>query len=278
MYSYVPVFYDWPEVTDTLSAQEKGRLIDAIVIYARGGSDWQDLLKGNEKFVFPTFREQINRVRQEQGVRAETSRANGQKGGRPRKAKPQDGNPENPVGFLGFEKTYNNNNNEYKDNNNNYNKDNNRGGSGNSDYTRKAAAATEPAFDSPDFKADLNNPITFAVNELGRLSPPDMEELNSFRNDLPDDVIIYGINAACSARVRTWRYARSILNRYVSAGYKSVGEVKEAEAKREAAKASSVSDGNGGRVQNPALNYAQREYTEDDDPFSWMQLVEGGNA
>ena len=38
---YVPIFYDWIEATQELNAQEKGRLIDAIVLYARGG-DWQE--------------------------------------------------------------------------------------------------------------------------------------------------------------------------------------------------------------------------------------------
>ena len=57
---YVPIFYDWTEVTEELNDQEKGRLIDAIVLYARG-EDWQDRIKGNERYLFPAFREQINR-------------------------------------------------------------------------------------------------------------------------------------------------------------------------------------------------------------------------
>ena len=60
--SYVPIFFDWTEVTEELNAQEKGRLIDAIVQYARGG-DWQDQIKGNERYVFPTFQMQIERAR-----------------------------------------------------------------------------------------------------------------------------------------------------------------------------------------------------------------------
>ena len=61
MRGYVPVFYDWTEVTGELNDQEKGRLIDAIVIYAQGG-DWQDRIKGNERYLFPAFKGQIDRA------------------------------------------------------------------------------------------------------------------------------------------------------------------------------------------------------------------------
>ena len=59
---YVPVFLDWIEVTGELNDQEKGRLIDAMVMYSRGG-DWQDRIKGNERYLFPAFRQQIERAR-----------------------------------------------------------------------------------------------------------------------------------------------------------------------------------------------------------------------
>lgn len=57
---YVPIFLDWIEVTCALSAQEKGRLIDAIVLYARGGNH-QDRIKGNERYIFPSFQSQIDK-------------------------------------------------------------------------------------------------------------------------------------------------------------------------------------------------------------------------
>jgi DnaD/phage-associated family protein len=136
----------------------------------------------------------------------------------------------------------------------------------------RAREAAAPAFDSPDFKADLTSPITYAVNELGHLSPLDMQALASFRDDLPDDVIIYGINAACSANVRTWAYTRSILNRYVSAGFKAVGDVKAAEAARERQKANMVSDGHGGKVASAATGYSQRSGDDFNSEIdnSWM--------
>lgn len=61
MKEYVPIFFDWTEVTEELNAEEKGRLIDAIVLYAQGG-DWQSRIQGNERYLFPAFRKQIDRA------------------------------------------------------------------------------------------------------------------------------------------------------------------------------------------------------------------------
>lgn len=73
---YVPVFFDWVEVTGELTAQEKGRLIDAIVLYAQGG-DWQEQIKGNERYLFPAFKKQIDRARETSGKRASAGSVGG---------------------------------------------------------------------------------------------------------------------------------------------------------------------------------------------------------
>ena len=57
---YIPIFLDWTDTTVELSDQEKGRLVDALVLYAKG-EDWQDRIKGNERYVFPAFRKMIDR-------------------------------------------------------------------------------------------------------------------------------------------------------------------------------------------------------------------------
>lgn len=58
---YIKLFYDWPEGTSALSYEEKGRLLDAMVIYARDGVVPD--LPGNERILFPVFRNQIDRDR-----------------------------------------------------------------------------------------------------------------------------------------------------------------------------------------------------------------------
>ena len=79
MQKYLKLFYDWAEVTETLSDAEKGRLIDAIVLYASTKREPQ--LTGAEKHLFPMFRAQINRDQADYTSSVE----NGKKGGRPNK-------------------------------------------------------------------------------------------------------------------------------------------------------------------------------------------------
>lgn len=67
---YTPIWDDWFEVTQELNAQEKGRLIDAIVAYDNGG-DWQEQIKGNERYVFPGYRARIDRWKETCDSRAE---------------------------------------------------------------------------------------------------------------------------------------------------------------------------------------------------------------
>ena len=73
---YYTLYYNWIEDTQELNDQEKGRLIDAIVLYARG-DDWQERIKGNERYVFPIYKNQLDRARRLSEVRAEA----GAKGG-----------------------------------------------------------------------------------------------------------------------------------------------------------------------------------------------------
>lgn len=240
--SYVAIFYDWPEVTKELSDAEKGRLMDALVIWARG-DDWRDRLSGNERYLFPSFQLTIERRRSTGNKRKDA----GQEGGKQTQAN-RSKLKQNEANRHKY--------NEYNEDNEDYNKEDDE-----DNYKEEAGVTRARAREGSTSPTAVADPlITYAVNNLGFMSPRAMEELNSFRDELPDDVIRAGIDAALDANVRTWAYARSILNRYADAGYKTVGEIKAAEAKRKAAKANGVSDGTGGKVQNPALNYAQRDY------------------
>lgn len=79
---YYILYFNWIEDTQELNDQEKGRLIDAIVLYARG-DDWQERIKGNERYVFPIYKNQLDRARRLSEVRAEA----GAKGGNQNQAR-----------------------------------------------------------------------------------------------------------------------------------------------------------------------------------------------
>ena len=74
--SYTPIWDDWLEVTQELNAQEKGRLIDAIVAYKLHG-DWQEQIKGNERYVFPSYRVRLDRWSEVSDGRAKAGACSG---------------------------------------------------------------------------------------------------------------------------------------------------------------------------------------------------------
>ena len=98
--AYVKVYADWTKATAKLKDAEKGRLIDAMVVYATTGEDHSDALSGNEQYLFPMFQASIDRDREAFADYSKKQRANGAKGGRPRKNPVVfEENPKNPVVF-----------------------------------------------------------------------------------------------------------------------------------------------------------------------------------
>lgn len=57
---YVPIFFEWLDVTQDLTAEEKGNLIDAVVSYA-SGQDYEHLLCGSCKIAFRFLKGQVDR-------------------------------------------------------------------------------------------------------------------------------------------------------------------------------------------------------------------------
>ena len=57
---YVPIFFDWLEVTQDLTQEQKGNLIDASILYASGG-DYESVLTGVERIAFRFIKGQIDR-------------------------------------------------------------------------------------------------------------------------------------------------------------------------------------------------------------------------
>ena len=104
----------------------------------------------------------------------------------------------------------------------------------------------------------------YAAANLSYLSPKNMDELVSFREDLPDDVIRHAIDEACANGVRSWAYVRSILNRYVQAGIRSLGDIRQQDQRRAVQPSAAV--------QNQALNYAQRLHTDADYQSIFVNL------
>lgn len=75
--AFLKVYFDFDEKTDELSDAERARLLLAMYYYAKTGE--RKSLTGNERFLFPTFKGEIDR-----DIAAYNAKiANGNQGGRP---------------------------------------------------------------------------------------------------------------------------------------------------------------------------------------------------
>ena len=108
---YLKVFTDFADAMEELGDAERGRLFTAMLKYAETGTAPD--FRGNERFIWPVAKLQIDRMAAECEGKAKTSRENGAKGGRPKKTQ---GNPKNPVGFSKTQKSQDKDNDKDKDN------------------------------------------------------------------------------------------------------------------------------------------------------------------
>ena len=89
---YLKVFTDFADAMEELGDAERGRLFTAMLKYAETGAAPD--FRGNERFIWPVAKLQIDRMAAECEGKAKTSRENGAKGGRPKKTQ---GNPKIPL-------------------------------------------------------------------------------------------------------------------------------------------------------------------------------------
>ena len=83
MQKYVKLYGDLSSIVEDLSDQEAGRLLKAVLAYAQTGQAVP--LKGSEKLVYKMLIAQFERDRKAYEGKVVANRANGTKGGRPRK-------------------------------------------------------------------------------------------------------------------------------------------------------------------------------------------------
>lgn len=239
MKEYVPIFFDWVEVTGELNAQEKGRLIDAIVLYAQGG-DWQEQIKGNERYLFPAFRKQIDRSREISELRSEAGSKPKQTETKRNKTEQTQTKPSKPEqtgtnGANANEEEYNYNKEEYKEDN--------------SKQQEHARAREED-------HSYRHTPIGDLVSaNLSCMTGKAWEDLRAFLSEMPEDLVKWAILDSCDHGGNNWAYVRRVLCALQEAGIRTVEEAeKRSEAYRQQRQRS--------RAPVAQLNYEQREYEE----------------
>lgn len=229
---FVPIFFDWTEVTEELNAQEKGRLIDAIVLYASGG-DWQEQIKGNERYLFPAFKKQIDRANSISAKRT----AAGSSGGKQTQAKSSK-----------IKQTQANASKIAKEEEEEEEEENKEDAVGNT----PAAAAHRFGADlsSSEINASMasDRKIEDACKDWGLpCNPGNMIHARDLAREYTLDWLLTAIERAGNGKTQSWAYVDGILRSFKANG----GPDKPGEGKSL-----------GKRVG--AQNYSQRAYTEDE--------------
>lgn len=80
---YVKLWFSYDAYFESYTDEEVGRIVRAMIAYRKNGE--QPNFEGNERFIWPVVKRDIDESRLAQERAAETSRENGKKGGRPRK-------------------------------------------------------------------------------------------------------------------------------------------------------------------------------------------------
>lgn len=77
---YFCAYHSYLNAMELLNNEERGRLFTALLIYSENGK--APTLTGNERFVFPAMRDQIDRDNKKYAAKCEKNRENGAKGGK----------------------------------------------------------------------------------------------------------------------------------------------------------------------------------------------------
>lgn len=100
---YVKLWMSYESYFEPYSDGEVGRLVLAMMKYRASGVEPE--FNGNERYVWPAIKRDIDESLQAQEATATTNRENGKKGGRPPKGEKPNWFTENPKNPMGFEET-----------------------------------------------------------------------------------------------------------------------------------------------------------------------------
>lgn len=190
---YFCAYHSYLENMELLNSEERGRLFTALLEYSKDGTLIP--LTGNERFVFPGIRSQIDRDKAQWEQIDNVKTANGRKGGRPKKAETEKANglDENlknqqviSVSKKSLEKEKKKDKDKEKDN---------------------ISSSTATA------ENDISACVQAYEQNIGPISRAAFDEISRQLADLPADLICEAINEAALNNKRSWNYVKAILKR-----------------------------------------------------------------
>ena len=205
---YIKLFLDYLDAVEPLGDAERGRLFTALMQYARTGEAPQ--LGGNERFLFPMMRAQIDRDEAAEKEISESRSEAGKKGAKARANKSKKSKQNKQMPDLLSKSSYNKDKDDDKDKDKDDGKDN-------TPARDPAVAAVMSAY------LDKINP---------QLSERSRDELAGFVQAMGAEVCLRAIDTALDARKANWPYVRAILQAKQASGVRCLADWDDLEENR----------------------------------------------
>lgn len=196
---YFCAYHSYLENMELLNSEERGRLFTALLEYSKDGTLIP--LTGNERFVFPGIRSQIDRDKAQWEQIDNVKTANGRKGGRPKKAKTEkanglDENLKNQQVISVSKKSLEKKKEKKKDKEKDKDKD--------KDNISSSTATAEN---------DISACVQAYEQNIGPIARAAFDDISRQLADLPADLICEAIGEAALNNKRSWNYVKAILKR-----------------------------------------------------------------
>ena len=197
---YFCAYHSYLENMELLNSEERGRLFTALLEYSKDGTLIP--LTGNERFVFPGIRSQIDRDKEQWKKTDEQQASYGRKGGRPPK-KPPDGVNETATLLNDTDK---------------------KGGFSEKGSLFSKSLEKEKKKDKEKDKDNISSSTATAENDIsacvqayeqniGPIARAAFDDISRQLADLPADLICEAIGEAALNNKRSWNYVKAILKR-----------------------------------------------------------------
>lgn len=197
---YFCAYHSYLENMELLNSEERGRLFTALLEYSKDGTLIP--LTGNERFVFPGIRSQIDRDKEQWKKTDEQQASYGRKGGRPRK-KPPDGENEKATLLNDTDK---------------------KGCFSEKGSLFSKSLEKEKKKDKEKDKDNISSSTATAENDIsacvqayeqniGPIARAAFDDISRQMADLPADLICEAIGEAALNNKRSWNYVKAILKR-----------------------------------------------------------------
>ena len=193
---FFKAWHSYLESIEPLNDAERGRLFTALLKYSAQGT--VEKLSGNERFVFPTMKANIDREMEKYAENAEKNKENGKRGGRPKKS-------EKPSGFSKTQSVFKNPNGFSKTQDKEKDKEKDK------DYRPRACAREDDVVDGVEsLVLDDFAPLIESSTDVS-LTEKDRGELVDAVQRYGQQIVEDGIMIAIDRGAHTWEYIRKTI-------------------------------------------------------------------